>query len=125
MIHQPFLEQCSYGQFKEHGTGYQECHGSGIPEQGTEKEREQYLISRPVCRRYVSDHKYCCHSFHLTYVQSSVIHLEDCYNSLILYYTHYTLLLPAFHSLAVYVLRHSNNNFLTYGQTLFLFLTVT
>ena len=41
MIHQPFLEQCSYGQFKEHGTGYQECHGSGIPEQGTEKEREQ------------------------------------------------------------------------------------
>lgn len=36
-----FLEQCSYGQFKEHGTGYQECHGSGIPEQGTEKEREQ------------------------------------------------------------------------------------
>lgn len=42
MIHQPFLEQCSYGQFKEHGTGYQECHGSGIPEQGTEKE------SRPV-----------------------------------------------------------------------------
>ena len=84
-----------------------------------------YLISRPVCCRYVSDHKYCCHSFHLTYVQSSVIHLEDCYNSLILYYTHYTLLLSAFHSLAVYVLRHSNNNFPTYEQTLFLFLTVT
>jgi hypothetical protein len=38
MIHQPFLEQCSHGQFKEHGTGYQEYRGSGFPEQGTEKE---------------------------------------------------------------------------------------
>ena len=51
MIHQPFLEQCSYGQFKEHGTGYQECHGSGIPEQGTEKEREQTRN----CLLYTSD----------------------------------------------------------------------
>ena len=51
-------------------------------------------------------------------VQSSVIHLEDCYNSLILYYTHYTLLLSAFHSLAVYVLRHSNNNFPAYNRIL-------
>lgn len=41
MIHQPFLGQRSYGQFKEHGTGYQEYCGSGFPEQGTEKEREQ------------------------------------------------------------------------------------
>ncbi len=41
MIHQPFLEQCSHGQFKEHGTGYQEYRGSGFPEQGTEKERGQ------------------------------------------------------------------------------------
>ena len=78
--------------------------------------RPPYLISRPVCCRYVSDHKYCCHSFHLAYVQSSVIHLEDCYNSLILYYTHYTLISSAFHSLAVYVLRQSNNNFLTYNR---------
>ena len=38
MIRQPFLEQCSHGQFKEHGTGYQEYRGSGFPEQGTEKE---------------------------------------------------------------------------------------
>jgi hypothetical protein len=41
MIHQPFLKQYSYGQFKEHGAGYQKYHGSGFPEQGTEKEREQ------------------------------------------------------------------------------------
>ena len=34
--------------------------------------RPPYLISRPVCCRYVSDHKYCCHSFHLAYVQASV-----------------------------------------------------
>ena len=35
MIHQPFLKQYSYGQFKEHGAGYQKYHGSGFPEQGT------------------------------------------------------------------------------------------
>lgn len=37
MIHQPFLKQYSYGQFKEHGAGYQEYHGSGFPEQGEPK----------------------------------------------------------------------------------------
>ena len=41
MIYQPFLEQCNHGQFKEHGAGYQEYHGSRFPEQGAEKEREQ------------------------------------------------------------------------------------
>ena len=60
--------------------------------------RPPYLISRPICCRYVSDHKYCCHSFHLTYVQSSVIHLEDCYNSLIFI----TLIIPFSYQLFIH-----------------------
>lgn len=45
MIHQPFLEQCSHGQFKEHGTGYQEYRGSGFPNKEQRKKESRPAIS--------------------------------------------------------------------------------